>query len=140
MNCHPDRSAAEWSDLLFGCTRHRMHMEATPFAFVIESGDGPAGLAAGPPKGMKNTFCPATALYGSVALPFVIPSEAEGSAVLLARPGQIEVEVPHLQRWDNVGESKPGTGLGCRLAVKLLDHPPVHWFHDLARGEVIGSG
>jgi len=30
---------------------------------------------------MKNAFCPATALYGSAALPFVIPSAAEGSAV-----------------------------------------------------------
>jgi phosphonoacetate hydrolase len=30
--------------------------------------------ACGPPKEMKNAFCPATALYGSAALPFVIPS------------------------------------------------------------------
>jgi len=30
---------------------------------------------------MKNAFCPATALYGSLALSFVIPSAAEGSAV-----------------------------------------------------------
>src|ERR1700677_2630520 len=29
----------------------------------------------------ENAFCPATALHGSVALPFVIPSAAEGSAV-----------------------------------------------------------
>jgi hypothetical protein len=29
----------------------------------------------------SDAFCPATALHGSVALPFVIPSEAEGSAV-----------------------------------------------------------
>ena len=29
--------------------------------------------ACGPPKVMKNTFGPATALYGSVTLPFVIP-------------------------------------------------------------------
>ena len=30
---------------------------------------------------MKNAFGPAAALHGSVALPFVIPSAAEGSAV-----------------------------------------------------------
>jgi hypothetical protein len=30
---------------------------------------------------MKSGFYPATALHGSVALPFVIPSEAEESAV-----------------------------------------------------------
>jgi hypothetical protein len=30
--------------------------------------------------GDENAFCPAKALHGSVALPFVIPSEAEGSA------------------------------------------------------------
>jgi hypothetical protein len=29
----------------------------------------------GPPKVMKNAFCPATALHGSFALLFVIPSE-----------------------------------------------------------------
>jgi hypothetical protein len=34
-----------------------------------------------PPKVMKNGFCSATALHGGVALPFVIPSAAEGSAV-----------------------------------------------------------
>ena len=37
--------------------------------------------ACGPPKVMKNAFGPATALQGSVALSFVIPSAAEGSAV-----------------------------------------------------------
>ena len=35
-----------------------------------------------PPKVMKNTFCLATAHHGSVVLSFVIPSAAEGSAVL----------------------------------------------------------
>jgi hypothetical protein len=32
---------------------------------------------------MKKHLGPATALYGTIALSFVIPSEAEGSAVLL---------------------------------------------------------
>jgi hypothetical protein len=36
---------------------------------------------------MKNAFCSATALHGSVALPFVIPSAAEGSAVPRTFPG-----------------------------------------------------
>jgi hypothetical protein len=41
---------------------------------------------------MKNAFCPATALYGSAALPFVIPREVEGSAVtLLSRKGDGKV-------------------------------------------------
>jgi hypothetical protein len=34
-----------------------------------------------PTKVVKNALCPATALPGSFALPFVIPTEAEGSAV-----------------------------------------------------------
>jgi hypothetical protein len=34
-------------------------------------------------KGMKNTSCPAT------TFPFVIPSEAEGSAVLRTFPGYV---------------------------------------------------
>ncbi len=52
-------------------------------ASLIESciWSGPEGRQ--PPKEMKNAFCPATALHGSVALSFVIPSAAEGSAVFL---------------------------------------------------------
>src|ERR1700678_2020149 len=45
--------------------------------------------ACGPPKVMKNTFCPPTALLGSIALPFVIPSVAEGSAVPRTIPGNV---------------------------------------------------
>jgi hypothetical protein len=44
----------------------------------------------GPPKGMKNAFCSVTTLHASVALPFVIPSEAEGSAVPRTFPGNAE--------------------------------------------------
>jgi hypothetical protein len=36
---------------------------------------------------MENTFYPATTLDGSATLPFVIPSEAEGSAVPRTIPG-----------------------------------------------------
>jgi hypothetical protein len=53
-------------------------------ALLIAVTGGIMGL---PPKVMKNAFYPATALHGSVALPFVIPSEAEGSAVLRTIPG-----------------------------------------------------
>ena len=42
-----------------------------------------------PPKVMKNAFSPATALHGSAALSFVIPSEAEGSAVPRTIPGNV---------------------------------------------------
>jgi hypothetical protein len=56
-------------------------MEASPFPLSSGVGDGPHA-ACGPPKEMKNTFRPATALHGSVAVPFVITSEAEGSAEL----------------------------------------------------------
>jgi hypothetical protein len=45
--------------------------------------------ACGPPKVMKNTFCPPIALLGSIALPFVIPSVAEGSAVPRTIPGNV---------------------------------------------------
>jgi hypothetical protein len=38
---------------------------------------------------MKSAFCPVTALHGSAALPFVIPSEAEGSAVPRTIPGNV---------------------------------------------------
>jgi hypothetical protein len=38
---------------------------------------------------MKNGLCSATALNGSATFSFVIPSEAEGPAVLQARPGDI---------------------------------------------------
>jgi hypothetical protein len=46
-------------------------------------------MAFGPRKVMKSGFCSATALHGSVALPFVIPSAAEGSAVQRTYPGNV---------------------------------------------------
>jgi len=50
---------------------------------------GPFYWVCGSPKVMKNTFYPAVALHGSIALPFVIPSAAEGSAVLRPNPGNV---------------------------------------------------
>jgi hypothetical protein len=41
------------------------------------------------PKVMKGAVCPATTFYEILALPFVIPSEAEGSAVQRTRPGDV---------------------------------------------------
>ena len=41
---------------------------------------------------MKNTFCLATAVHGSIALPFVVPSAAEGSAVPRTFPGNVSTE------------------------------------------------
>src|ERR1700730_12777322 len=40
-------------------------------------------------KVMKNAFGPTTPFHGSIALPFVIPSEAEGSAVPRTSPGNV---------------------------------------------------
>src|SRR5450755_2202563 len=41
---------------------------------------------------MKKCLGPATTLYGTVALSFVIPSEAEGSAVPRTSPGNVFLE------------------------------------------------
>ena len=41
------------------------------------------GAPQGPTQGDEKRLGPATTLYGTVALSFVIPSEAEGSAVSL---------------------------------------------------------
>jgi hypothetical protein len=71
----------------------------------------------GPPMVVKNAFCPATALHGSVALPFVIPSEAEGSAVLRTIPGNVfSTERGLVQR---CVAGNPGAG---------LDICPKPWF------------
>ena len=40
-------------------------------------------------QGNENAFHPATTLHGSGAFPFVIPSAAEGSAVLRTIPGNV---------------------------------------------------
>ncbi len=64
-----------------------------------------------PPKVMKNTFCLATALNGNIALPFVIPSEAEGSAVLQACLGNVSgLEARRVGR-QNVSPARQGWDL-----------------------------
>ena len=49
--------------------------------------------ACGPPKVMKNAFCSATALYGSVALPFVIPSG--GMGLRPTKTHEHHAKIPH---------------------------------------------
>jgi hypothetical protein len=51
----------------------------------IESGERKAS----PTQDDENAFIPATALQVCIALPFVIPSEAEGSAVPRSIPGNV---------------------------------------------------
>ena len=82
--CHPERSRGIRSsaDLSWRC-------------FSTE-----LSWACGPPKGMKNAFCPVTALHGSVAFPFVIPSAAEGSAVQRTFRGN--VFRPSVAEWSDL--------------------------------------
>jgi hypothetical protein len=43
---------------------------------------------------MKSSFSSATTLIGSASAPFVIPSEAEGSAVQRTSPGNAKAKSP----------------------------------------------
>jgi hypothetical protein len=78
----PALSEVEWGPAGLSTSR-RMHTEAPALPFVIPT-EVPMGLL--PTQRMKNGLYLATALHGSVALSFVIPSEAEGSAVPLPAP------------------------------------------------------
>src|ERR1700678_2778578 len=108
MNCHPDRSAAKWRDLRFSPPANGCSMEAPPsplssrelVTFLLER-----QFFLGTRIPYQNMNChpdrsvakwrdllfspPASKANGSAALPFVIPSEAEGSAVLQAHPGNV---------------------------------------------------
>jgi hypothetical protein len=107
--CHPDRSVAKWRDLQFSgplldtffdrakrigetcCFPHpgnatwrtQTEVSSRPKRSAVE---GPAVLHPAFPNriviGMESAFYPATTFYEIVAVTFVIPSEAEGSAVL----------------------------------------------------------
>src|ERR1700733_2734059 len=72
-------------------------------------------------------FCPATTFHGSATVPFVIPSEAEGSAVLRTSPGNVwrgllfRRFVPHT----HYSESHVRWGITGRmgfLGLSLLGH------------------
>jgi hypothetical protein len=49
-----------------------------------------------PTQGDEKRFGPPTTLYGAVALPFVIPSEAEGSAVPRTSRGNVFLRPPSI--------------------------------------------
>jgi hypothetical protein len=51
-----------------------------------------------PTKGDEKRLGPATTLYGTVALSFVIPSEAEGSAVPLNLQPKLKERLPSTQK------------------------------------------
>ena len=81
-----------------------------------------------PLKVMKNAFSPATAPNGSVALPFVIPSAAEGSAVPRTLPGNVfrhsVAPIPFDQGWPETcvfGGPKPK-----REPIVLIDPRTSH--------------
>jgi hypothetical protein len=69
-----DDNSVVWS--ILGLPSHWKHYPSR----ITELSSRPVwSLACAPPKVMKNALCPATALHGSVALPFVIPTEAKRS-------------------------------------------------------------
>jgi hypothetical protein len=65
---------------------HLMHAHPWPNKFVISTG---VAMGLRPTQGDEKRLGPATTLYGTVALSFVIPSEAEGSAVPRTLPGNV---------------------------------------------------
>jgi hypothetical protein len=68
--------------------------------------------AVGPSKEMKNGASSATGLHGSAALPFVIPSEVEGSAVQRTSHG-------------NVFRQREGSGGTCCFLSRALTQKPL---------------
>src|SRR6202044_1654502 len=105
QKCHPDRSEAKWRDLLFIIRVIESEWKRCPTLCHPERSRGIRGAPLGPPEfsvsnlkpqttnrsviptGAKRsggTCCSSSAssnLNGSATPPFVIPSEAEGSAV-----------------------------------------------------------
>jgi hypothetical protein len=67
-----------------------------------------------PPKVMKSALSPATTFHGATTLPFVIPSEAEGSAVPRTSPGN--------------AESRPATNLSSRPERSAVERSAVSLF------------
>jgi hypothetical protein len=106
--CHLDRSEAQWRDLCVDAPSWK--------CFSTEE-----SWACGPTKAMKNVLCPATAFHGSVALPFVIPSEAEGSAVPRTSLGN--VFRPSVAQWRDLRFSSGGP-VECSVGIRLRDRFP----------------
>jgi hypothetical protein len=106
--------------------------------FFRQRNHGPCG----PPKVMKNAFSPATALHGSAALPFVIRSEAEGSAVLRTNPlvwtalnrfscEDVPADPAGVRVWQGSRIRAPGRGRGPAGPL---------WPPDLKKGEFCSWG
>jgi hypothetical protein len=79
--------------------------------------------ACGPPKRMKNRFHEATALHGSATLPFVIPSEVEGSAVQRTSRGNV-LRQSAAQRELALSKIEPGSAVlfPPRVLTSALSH------------------
>src|SRR5271170_6593498 len=102
MNCHPDRSAAKWRDLLFGQSALKGTWKRRPFLCHPERSRGICSSAdpswkhrlvihkqnchldrwimgLWPTQGDEENLGPATTFYRTVALSFVIPTGAKRS-------------------------------------------------------------
>ncbi len=84
LRCAP----VEMTNLLHGKSSiiQWMHARPWPNKFVISTG---VVMGLRSTQGDEKRFGPATTLYGTVALPFVIPSAAEGSTVPRTLPGNV---------------------------------------------------
>src|ERR1700727_2578505 len=99
--CHLDRSAAQWRDL-------RCQRSFPGNVFLTET-----SWAFGPPKAMKNSFCSATTLNGSAALPFVISTGAQRSGEICGVSG------PSLEMFFDRSEAK-WRDLQCALLFSQI--------------------
>jgi hypothetical protein len=75
-NFYRKSGATQWRDLCVDAPSWKCFSTDLPWAW-------------GPTQGDEKRLGPATTLYRTVALPFVIPSEAEGSAVPRTLPGNV---------------------------------------------------
>jgi hypothetical protein len=84
QKCHPDRSAAKWRDLQCACRRSR----------ILRLKPQPPKQKCHPDRSEAQWrdllfIIPISTLKGSATLPFVIPTEVEGSAVLRTLLGNV---------------------------------------------------
>jgi hypothetical protein len=81
----PMATPVEMTILLQNCSISQATHGLLKLNKIVISTGGIMGLR--PTRGNEKRLGPATTLYGTVALSFVIPSEAEGSAVPRTLPG-----------------------------------------------------
>jgi hypothetical protein len=93
------------------------HLGLRAFAATNLSSRPAESWAWGPTKVMKNASSPATTFQVTTTLPFVIPSEAEGSAVLRTSPGN--------------AESRPATNLSSRPERSAVERSAVSLFRPM---------